>query len=160
GRVAALITPRTTGIVGVHVWGRPCDVEGLAGVARRHGLGLLFDAAHALGCSHRGRMVGNFGRAEVFSFHATKFLNTVEGGDVVTNDDDLAAEARLMRNFGFAGYDQVVHVGTNGKMSEVSAAMGLTGLESWDEFIAANERNYQQYREELADVPGLSLVTY
>src|SRR5678816_2697668 len=73
--VERLITPRTTGIIGVHVWGRPCDVEGLDEVARRHGLVLLFDAAHALGCSHRGRVVGGFGRAEVFSFHATKFFN-------------------------------------------------------------------------------------
>jgi dTDP-4-amino-4,6-dideoxygalactose transaminase len=72
-------------------------------------------------------MIGNFGDAEVFSFHATKFLNTFEGGAIVTNDDNLAATVRLMRNFGFAGYDKVVYVGTNGKMSEISAAMGLTG---------------------------------
>ncbi len=75
-------------------------------------------------------MIGNFGDAEVFSFHATKFFNTFEGGAVVTNDDELADKMRLMRNFGFAGYDNVIYLGTNGKMTEISAAMGLTGLES------------------------------
>ena len=84
GRVEELITPRTTGIIGVHLWGRACAVEGLAEIARRHGLRLLFDAAHAFGCSHQGRMIGGFGDAEVFSFHATKFLNTFEGGAVAT----------------------------------------------------------------------------
>src|SRR4051812_14469470 len=129
------ITPRTTGIVGVHLWGRACDVEGIAEVARDRGLKLLFDAAHAFGCSQGGRMIGGFGDAEVFSFHATKFFNSFEGGAVVTNDDELASKIRLMTNFGFAGYDDVIYVGTNGKMSEMAAAMGLTGLESLDEFI-------------------------
>ena len=81
------ITPRTTGILGVHLWGRACRVDELAEIARRHGLKLLFDAAHALGCTHRGRMVGGFGDAEVFSFHATKFVNSFEGGAIVTADD-------------------------------------------------------------------------
>ena len=149
-KVEAMITPRTTGIIGVHVWGRPCAIEALSEIAERRGLKLMFDAAHAFGCSYKGRMIGNFGEAEVFSFHATKFFNTFEGGAVVTNDDDLAAKIRLMKNFGFAGYDNVIYVGTNGKMSEVSAAMGLTGLESLDEFIAANRRNYAAYRAGLA----------
>jgi len=160
GRVEEMITPRTTGIIGVHLWGRPCDVEALAEIARRRNLKLLYDAAHAFGCSHKGRMIGNFGDAEVFSFHATKFFNTFEGGAVVTNDDDLAAKIRLMKNFGFAGYDNVIYIGTNGKMSEVSAAMGLTGLESLEEFIATNYRNYKQYQHELAGIPGVHLVTY
>jgi dTDP-4-amino-4,6-dideoxygalactose transaminase len=123
-------------------------------------LKLMFDAAHAFGCSHGGRMIGNFGQAEVFSFHATKFLNTFEGGAVVTNDDDLAAKIRLMKNFGFAGYDNVIYVGTNGKMSEISAAMGLTGLESLDDFIAANRRNYAAYRAGLQGLPGVRLIVY
>ena len=146
GKVEAMITPRTTGIMGVHVWGRPCDIDALDEIARRRSLKLMFDAAHAFGNSYRGRMIGNFGQVEVFSFHATKFFNTFEGGAVVTNDDDLAAKIRLMTNFGFAGYDNVIYVGTNGKMPEVSAAMGLTGLESLDEFIAANRRNHAAYR--------------
>jgi dTDP-4-amino-4,6-dideoxygalactose transaminase len=159
-RVEEMITPRTTGIIGVHLWGRPCDVESLAEIAQRRNLKLLYDAAHAFGCSYKGRMIGGFGDAEVFSFHATKFFNTFEGGAVATNDDDLAAKIRLMKNFGFAGYDNVIYVGTNGKMSEVSAAMGLTGLESLEEFIATNHRNYQQYQRELADVPGINLIKY
>lgn len=158
--VEKMITPRTTGIIGVHLWGRPCDVEALAEIARQRNLKLLYDAAHAFGCSYNGRMIGGFGDAEVFSFHATKFFNTLEGGAVTTNDDGLATKIRLMKNFGFAGYDNVIYIGTNGKMNEVSAAMGLTSLESLDEFIAVNHRNYKQYQRELADIPGVRLVTY
>jgi dTDP-4-amino-4,6-dideoxygalactose transaminase len=159
-KVEALITPRTSGIVGVHLWGRGCSVEELTAIAQRRKLKLLFDAAHAFGCSHQGRMIGGFGDAEVFSFHATKFLNTFEGGAVVTNDDALAKKIRLMTNFGFAGYDHVVYVGTNGKMPEISAAMGLTSLESMAEFIDVNRLNWQQYRTELADLRGVELLSY
>jgi len=155
-----MITPRTTGIIGVHLWGRPCEVEALQEIASRHNLKLVFDAAHAFGCSHQGQMIGNFGNAEVFSFHATKFFNTFEGGAIATNDDELAKKIRLMKNFGFAGYDNVIYVGTNGKMTEVCAAMGLTGLESLDKFIAINRENYRLYAEGLAGVPGLKAVRY
>lgn len=155
-----LITPKTTGMIGVHLWGRPCDVEGLVKIAEGRKLKILFDAAHAFGCSYKGRMIGNFGNAEVLSFHATKFVNTFEGGAVVTNDDELAQQMRLMKNFGFAGYDNVIYVGTNGKMSEVCAAMGLTNLESMDDFIAINYDNYKQYYEELADIPGIQMLEY
>lgn len=159
-RVDELITPRTTGILGVHLWGRACDVDALADTAQRHGLKLLFDAAHAFGSSSGERMIGGFGDAEVFSFHATKFFNTFEGGAIATNDDDLAAKIRLMKNFGFAGHDEVVYLGTNGKMNEVCAAMGLTSMESIDEFVAVNRSNYERYREGLVDVPGVDLVSY
>ncbi len=159
-KVEAMITPRTSGIMGVHVWGRPCAIEALAEISQRRGLKLMFDAAHAFGNSYKGQMIGNFGAVEVFSFHATKFFNTFEGGAVVTNDDALAAKIRLMTNFGFAGYDRVIYVGTNGKMSEISAAMGLTGLESLDAFIAANRRNYGAYQTGLQGIPGLHLVVY
>lgn len=155
--VERMITPRTTGIIGVHLWGQPCPIEELAEVARRRKLQLMFDASHAFGCSHRGRMIGNFGSAEVFSFHATKFFHTFEGGAIVTNHDELAQKIRLMRNFGFAGYDNVIYVGTNGKMNEICAAMGLTGLESLDEFVAANRRNYLQYARELEDLEGVKM---
>lgn len=158
--VKEMITPRSTGIIGVHLWGRPCDIEILTKIAQKHRLELLFDAAPAFGCSYKGRMIGSFGDAEVFSFHATKFLNTFEGGAVVTNDDELASRIRLMKNFGFCGYDDVIHIGTNGKMNEISAAMGLTGLESLDEFVAVNYRNYKEYRRQLDGVPGLQFVTY
>ncbi len=159
-QVERMITPRTTGILGVHLWGQPCDIEGLTAIARRHNLKLLFDASHAFGCSANGQMIGNFGDAEVYSFHATKFVNAFEGGAILTNSDELAAKIRLMKNFGFAGYDNVVYVGTNGKMSEISAAMGLTGLESLDEFVAVNFRNYQQYEASLADLPGVRFFSY
>lgn len=159
-RVEAMITPRTSGIIGVHLWGRPCDVDALAEIAQRRNLKLLYDAAHAFGCSHRGRMIGGFGDAEIFSFHATKFFNSLEGGAVVTNNDDLAAKIRLMKNFGFAGLDDVIYIGTNGKMNEVSAAMGLTSLESLDEFISVNHRHYKQYQHELAGIPGIRLTAY
>lgn len=159
-RVEDLITPRTTGIIGVHVWGRACDIDALRDIAERHCLSLLFDAAHAFGCSHKGQMIGGFGSAEVFSFHATKFFNTFEGGAVTTNDDALAAKIRLMKNFGFAGYDQVIYIGTNGKMSEVSAAMGLTSMESLAHFVETNHRNYQCYQKGLADVSGAQLLTF
>jgi len=159
-KIERLLTPRTTGIVGVHVWGRPCDISELEALARRHDLKLLFDAAHAFGCSYGGQMVGNFGDVEVFSFHATKFFNTFEGGAIVTNDGNLAERIRLMQNFGFAGLDNVVYIGTNGKMNEAAAAMGLTNLESLEDFIAINRRNYRQYERELRDVPGVKLVRY
>ncbi len=158
--VAALITPRTTGVIGVHVWGRACPIAELTKLCDDRGLALLFDASHAFGCTYRGKRLGTFGRAEVFSFHATKVLNSFEGGAVVTNDDELATRLRLMRNFGFAGYDDVAYLGTNGKMSEVSAAMGLTSLESLDEFISANRRHHDQYRSELAGVSGVRLLDY
>lgn len=160
GRIEEMITPRTTGIIGVHLWGRPCDVEALSEIARRRNLKLLYDAAHAFGCSHKGQMIGTFGEAEIFSFHATKFANALEGGAVVTNNDKLAAKIRLMKNFGFAGIDNVIYIGTNGKMNEVSAAMGITSLESLDQFIAVNQRNYKHYQQELARIPGVRLLTY
>ncbi len=158
--VERLITPRTTGILGVHLWGRPCAVDRLTEISQRHDLKLLFDAAHAFGCSFQGRPIGGFGLAEIFSFHATKFVNAMEGGAIVTNDAVLAGKLKLMRNFGFAGYDRVDDLGINGKMSEVSAAAGLTNLESAARFIDDNRRNYECYREELRNIPGLSLLAF
>lgn len=160
GMVEALIGPRTTGILAVHLWGRPAPIAALAEIARRHGLRLLFDAAHALGCSAQGRMIGGFGDAEVLSFHATKFVNAFEGGAVLTNNLELATRVRQMRNFGFVDYDDVRSLGTNGKLSEIQAAMGLTSLESIDAIVAVNRRNYHAYRLLLQELPGLELVTY
>ncbi len=159
-KVEELITPRTTAILGVHVWGRPCEIGSLTEIAQRHNLKLIFDAAHAFGCTYKGGMIGNFGNAEVFSFHATKFLNSFEGGAVATNDDDLATKIRLMKNFGFAGYDNVIYIGTNGKMSEISAIMGITSLESIEEFIAVNRKNYECYGRELRGIPGITLLPF
>jgi dTDP-4-amino-4,6-dideoxygalactose transaminase len=158
--VERMITPRTTGIIGVHLWGQACDVDALTDIARRRKLRLLFDAAHAFGCTHQGRMIGNNGNAEVFSFHATKCFNTLEGGAVMTNDDELAKKVRLMRNFGFSGFENVTHIGTNGKMNEMSAAMGLVNLDSMSAVVEGNHRNWLSYRDGLAGVPGLRVLEF
>ena len=159
-KIERLITPRTTGIIGVHVWGRGCETFAIEEIAARKNLKVMYDASHGFGCSKGGRMLGTFGECEVFSFHATKFLNCFEGGAVVTNNDELAQKMRLMRNFGFVDFDKVVYLGVNGKMSEVHAAMGLTNLEAIDEIIAINRSNYKSYRDELADVKGISVINY
>ena len=159
-RLEQLITPKTTGIIGVHLWGTPCDIEALETIAEKHNLNLFFDASHAFNCTYKDKMIGGFGAAEVFSFHATKFCNTLEGGAVVTNDDNLASKLRLMKNFGFSGMDNVIYIGTNGKMNEISAAMGLTSLESLEEFITANSKNYRAYQKCLSNIPGITLRTY
>jgi dTDP-4-amino-4,6-dideoxygalactose transaminase len=158
--VRAMITPRTTGIIGVHLWGRPAPIEALQAIADEHGLQLMFDAAHAFDCTHGGVPIGKFGRCEVLSFHATKVFNTFEGGAVLTNDDKLADTMRLMRNFGFAGFDNVIHPGTNGKMPEVNAAMGLVNLDAMTGFVAANRASHGAWREALAGFDGLDLVRY
>lgn len=156
----SLITQRTTGIIGVHLWGRACDTQALEALAGKRSLPLIYDAAHAFGCSRQKRMIGSFGNCEVFSFHATKFLNSLEGGAITTNSDELAAKLRLMRNFGFSGYDNVVHLGTNAKMTEVCAAMGLTSLESIEELIVANKANHSAYKASLSGLPGVSVIDY
>lgn len=158
--VRRMITPRTTGIIGVHLWGRPAPVEALQAIADEAGLQLMFDAAHAFDCTHGGRKIGGFGRCEVLSFHATKVFNTFEGGAVVTDDDDLAEAMRLMRNFGFRGYDNVVHPGTNGKMPEINAAMGLVNLEALPGFVASNRLKHAAYGVALAGIDGVELLAY
>lgn len=158
--VERMITPNTTGILGVHVYGRPCDIEGLQAIADHHGIKLFFDAAHAFGCSSNGTMIGNFGECEVFSFHATKFFNTFEGGAIATNNDELAEKVRLMQNFGFSGLDNVVSLGTNGKMTEVCAAMGLVNLDGIEDVVAKNRHNYHFYSEAIADLPGLRIIQF
>ena len=159
-KIERLITPRTTGIIGVHVWGRGSETEAIEAIAAKRNLKVMYDASHGFACSKGGRMLGTFGECEVFSFHATKFLNCFEGGAVVTNNDELAEKMRLMRNFGFVDFDKVVYLGVNGKMSEVHAAMGLTNLEAIEEIIAVNRRNYEAYKVGLADVLGISVIDY
>lgn len=158
--IRRMITPRTTGIIGVHLWGRAAPVDALQAIADEHGLKLMFDAAHAFGSSYKGQSIGRFGACEVFSFHATKAFNTMEGGAVTTNDDELAEAMRLMRNFGFKGYDNVIHPGTNGKMIEVCAAMGLANIDGFNAIIEANRRNHSAYRQALANIPGITLLEY
>ena len=160
GKIERLITKRTTGIIGVHVWGRACDTDAIETLGAKHGLKVMYDASHAFGCSHKRQMIGAFGECEVFSFHATKFINCLEGGVVTTNNDQLAHQIRMMTNFGFTGYDRVEYLGINGKMNEISAAMGLTNLEAMEEIIAVNKRNYLAYCHELESQPGISVISY
>ena len=158
--VRRMITPRTTGIIGVHLWGRAAPIDELQAIADEHGLKLMFDAAHAFGSTYKGQTIGRFGACEVFSFHATKSFNTFEGGAITTNNDELAEVARLMRNFGFHGYDNVIHPGTNGKMIEVCAAMGLTNLDHHAEVVAVNTRNHAAYTAALDGIQGISALAY
>lgn len=124
-RVAEAVTPATTGILATHVYGNACDVRGLAEVARRHGLKVVYDAAHAFGARFEGRSLCAYGDIATLSFHATKLFHTVEGGAVVTDDDELAHRIGYLRNFGHNGQEEFFGVGVNGKNSEVHAAMGL-----------------------------------
>lgn len=156
----AAVTSRTSAIVPVHLWGRPSAIDELEKVADRHGLRLLFDAAHALGCTYQGRPIGGFGGAEVFSFHATKVVNSFEGGAVVTDDDDLAGRLRSLRSFGFGPDGNSQRTGTNAKMSEAAAAMGLTSLEAFGETVLHNRANLAHYASELAGLDGVQVVTY
>jgi dTDP-4-amino-4,6-dideoxygalactose transaminase len=156
--VEAAITARTSAVLGVHLWGNACAVSALDDIARRHGLAVLYDAAHAFGCADGARMVGGFGACEVFSFHATKFFSTFEGGAVTTDDDALARRLRRMINFGFEAMDRVADVGLNGKMSEVCAAMGLASWTSLEEAMRANELNLHAYQRALQGIEGVRLL--
>lgn len=146
----------TSPILATHLWGRPCYIEHL----EQRTVPIIFDAAHALGCSYGGVKIGNFGDGEVFSFHATKFINSFEGGMITTNNDEIASTCKLLRNFGFVDYDNSVASGINGKMSEIHAAMALCSLASFDRFVEVNRNNYKQYVEHLIGLDGLKIVKY
>ena len=141
-------------ILATHLWGRPCYI------AEGNQAPCIFDAAHAFGCSYGGVKIGNFGDGEVFSFHATKFINSFEGGMITTNNDETAEKCRLLRNFGFEGYDNSTVAGINGKMSEIHAAMGLCSLDQFDRFVECNHNNYSQYLDQLFDLGGLEIIRY
>ena len=158
--IEALITPATRAILGVHLYGRSCEIGRLQQIADRHGLSLLFDAAHAFGCRYQGKPIGGNGLCEVFSFHATKVFNTFEGGAVATNDAGLAEKVRLLQNFGFQAEDHVIALGINGKMPEINAAMGLVNLAHLDSFIAVNRGHYGVYAQQLKLLPGIRLIDY
>jgi dTDP-4-amino-4,6-dideoxygalactose transaminase len=158
--IEKLITGKTMGILGVHTWGNACNIEALQAIADKHHLKVFYDAAHAFGCSHKGRMVGNFGCCEVFSFHATKIFNTFEGGAITTNDDELADKLRRAKNFGFAGHDTITALGTNGKMNEVSAAMGLVNLDAFPRYVEEAKRNHEHYGEVFSAIPGIEIMPF
>jgi len=124
--VAAKISKNTGAIVGVHLWGNACEIDALQKTADRFDVPLIFDAAHAIGSTYKKQRLGGFGNVSVFSLHATKAINSLEGGLVTTNDDALAEKIRLLRSYGFADEDQVAMLGINTKMNEFSAAMGIT----------------------------------
>ena len=152
------ITPATCAIVPVHVYGNLCDVEALADIAQWHGLALVYDAAHAFGVERGGVSAAAFGDASMFSFHATKAFNTVEGGAVAFQDPALYDVLNQWKNFGITGQESVEYVGGNAKMNELCAAMGLCNLRHFDEEVAKRGRVEERYREHLEGVAGLRLL--
>lgn len=142
-----LITGRTSAILGVHVWGRACDPDGLAALCSVRGLQLFYDAAHGIGCTHRGASIAGLGATAIFSFHATKVFSSAEGGCLATNDDRLADRIRTVRNFHVAETYERVPLRINGKMTEAQAAMGLLSLDHLAEWVDRNEHLYGAYRE-------------
>lgn len=143
--VRAAINEKTSAILAVHLWGMPAAIDELEAIGNEFGIPVIYDAAHAFGNSYKGKKLGGFGKAEVFSFHATKFFNTFEGGAITTNDGELARVIRLKRGFGIERNDHIVSLGTNAKMTEVCAAMGLVNLEILNDVIKVNQSNYEAY---------------
>jgi dTDP-4-amino-4,6-dideoxygalactose transaminase len=156
--VERAVTGRTSAILAVHVYGNPCDVDGLCRVAERHGLKIIYDAAHAFGTRVHGRGIGTFGDVTMFSFHATKLFHTAEGGALACNDVSLKARIDDLRNFGIHGPEAVEAIGLNGKMSELHAALGLSVLEGVAAELAQRRRLIARYRERLAAVEGVGLL--
>lgn len=156
-KLEALVTDRTSAIVPVHVYGNVCDVEAIDRIAKKHGLRVIYDAAHAFGVRYKGVSAACFGDASMFSFHATKVFNTIEGGAVCFAADALAQPLDDLKNFGIRGPEACAYVGGNAKMSEFQAAMGLCNLRHLDEEIARRGAVVRRYRERLAGIPGLRL---
>ena len=156
--VERALTRGTRAVIGVHLFGNVCDTAGLAETCARQGVALFFDAAHAFGCTIGDTPIGGSGRAEILSFHATKAFSTFEGGAVLTNDSDLDARIRALRNFGFRGYDDVAWLGLNGKLSESGAALGLASLPAVEGRRRRCQAIYEAYRDGLADIPGVRVL--
>lgn len=151
-QIEAHINPNTSAIVPVHVFGNPCDVEAIQGIADKHKLKVIYDAAHAFGSEYKDQSVLNFGDISTLSFHSTKLFHTIEGGAVITNDDELARKIRLMINFGISSPTSIESVGTNAKMNEFEAAMGLCVLDDIDTIRQRREDIWQVYTNELSDI--------
>ncbi|MBQ6174870.1 MAG: DegT/DnrJ/EryC1/StrS family aminotransferase [Clostridia bacterium] len=156
-KIEALITEKTVAIVPVHVYGNLCDVDAIGAIAKKHGLKVIYDAAHAFAVKYRGVSSACFGDASMFSFHATKVFNTIEGGAVCFSEDSLTETLNDMKNFGIRGPESVVYVGGNAKMNEFQAAMGICNLRHLDAEIAKRGRVAARYREHLEGVPGIRL---
>ena len=152
-----LITDRTVAIVPVHVYGNMCDVEEIDRIAKKHGLKVVYDAAHAFAVRYKGQSSACFGDASMFSFHATKVFNTIEGGCVCFKDDSWVQLLNEMKNFGIRDAESVAYAGGNAKMSEFQAAMGLCNLRHLDEEIAKRKKVVERYRERLGGVEGIRL---
>ena len=156
-KVEAAITPWTTAILAVHVYGHPCQLDALADIARRHNLKLIYDAAHAFGVTVNGRSIAHYGDLSMFSFHATKLYHSIEGGLLTFNDAGLKQTFDYLKNFGFKNETEVVMPGTNAKMNEFQALMGEMVLEHMPRIIKTRRQLYDCYQENLKDIPGIIL---
>lgn len=155
-RIEAAITPKTTAIMPVHVYGNPCELEKIQDIADTYGLKVIYDAAHAFGVRRNGTSVLNAGDMSILSFHATKVFSTIEGGAIVCHDESTKRRIDYLKNFGFAGETKVVAPGINAKLNEVQAAYGLMQLKHIDDYIARRREIARLYRQELAGIHGLS----
>lgn len=155
-RIEAAITPKTTAIMPVHVYGNPCDTEAIQAIADKYGLKVIYDAAHAFGVKVDGKSILNAGDISTLSFHATKTYNTIEGGALICHDDKTKQRIDYLKNFGFAGETEVVAPGINSKMDEMRSAYGLLNLRQVDQAIAERHKVSEIYRKELADISGIS----
>ncbi len=154
--IEGLITPETSAIMPVHVYGNPCAIEKIQGIAGRYGLKVIYDAAHAFGVEVNGKPIGTFGDISMFSLHATKVYHTVEGGALSFGRPGLKEEADALKNFGIRGEEDIAEPGTNGKMNELQAAVGLLVLEILDAEIENRKNVVNRYRLQLTDIPGVS----
>ena len=155
-KIEAAITPRTTAILPVHVYGKPCDTEAIQAIADKYGLKVIYDAAHAFGVEVNGESLLNAGDMSTLSFHATKVFNTIEGGAMVMHDEKTKQRIDYLKNFGFANEIEVVGPGINSKMDEIRSAYGLLNLKQVDAAIAARQKVAVAYREALRNVDGIS----
>lgn len=156
-KIERLITPRTVAIMPVHVYGNICNVERIGEIAGRHGLKVIYDSCHAFGETYMGRGIGCYGDASVFSFHATKVFNTIEGGAIAFSDEALYQKLYYLKNFGIQGEELVVDVGANAKMNEFAAAMGLCNLPEVEKNIALRKERTELYQKLLKGVQGIRL---
>jgi dTDP-4-amino-4,6-dideoxygalactose transaminase len=157
-RIEAAITPKTTAIMPVHVYGNPCNTGQIQEIADQYGLKVIYDAAHAFGVTVNGKSILEAGDISTLSFHATKVYNTIEGGALICLDEQTKKRIDYLKNFGFAGETTVVAPGINGKMDEVRSAYGLLNLKQVDKAIESRKQTANQYKQGLKDVEGISFM--